>query len=238
MELHVDYIKAGNQNSTPECLRVLARSSEKIILRRLAKNASTPIDVLCDLKDHADSVVRSNVACNPSTPPHLVRRFAEDPSTDVRFHMAGDPNLSLEILSQLALDDHPSVRERARRTLDGASLEWELQQSGFEMVPGTHGRLGELLVVAGVLEFHQIDDLLHEVKSLGTPLGRALVQSGLASQATVSQALKCQTLIRTGHMTVKAAIEIIRTAARITTDKFKCERSCCASLDTVSSARA
>ncbi|MFX6036071.1 hypothetical protein ABTE74_22045, partial [Acinetobacter baumannii] len=68
--------------------------------------------------------------------------------------MAGEQNMSLEILGQLALDNHPSVRERARRALEGASLEWELQQSGFKMIPGAHGRLGELLIVAGILDYH------------------------------------------------------------------------------------
>jgi hypothetical protein len=210
MKLHIDYINSSNPNSPPEYLRELARTENTMILRRLAENTACPPDVLVELHTHRDYEVRAHVACNSSTPPEVVSLLSADPSVDVRSFMAGNPNLPLDILSRFIMDSNSIVRDAAQKTLEGASLEWELKQSKFVMVPGTHGRLGELLVVAGILDFQQVEHYVYTCRTMRVPLGRALVQAGVVSLSTITRALRCQVKVRLGQISVKEAAATIR----------------------------
>ena len=210
MELRNDYIQAADPLSSIEELRKFLKSKDIGIRFKLAENLASPPDVLAQLSNDPDPEVRACVACNPSTPSKIVTMLSEDEHDDVRFSMASDPNLPFEILYKLVHDQNPYVCDRAQKTVDGLALESVLEGQGFISFPGTHARLGELLVAAKIMQEAEIEAFVNQARSNKIPLGRALVQAGRIDRHIVAYALKFQTLIRLGQATLESAITQIK----------------------------
>jgi hypothetical protein len=209
MELRTAHVQAANPKSAATKLRQLLKSADSETRFRLAENQSSPPDVLAKLAKDCDPEIRACVANNPSTPDNLVKTLAKDVHDDVRFSMACNPCLPLEVLHDLSQDQNPYVSDRAHKTLDGVALELDLEQQGFVSLPSPHARLGELLVASGILEEKEIEVAITFAQKTKLPLGRALVEGGRIDRSTIAHALKQQTLIRLGQLSLEVAIETI-----------------------------
>lgn len=209
MNLQITHLKASNSLSDTQELRVLYTSGDRETRVRLAENSVSPIDILNELAQDSDPEVRACVASNPSTPPAIVEFLSYDDHDDVRFAIASDPHTRLEILRRLTHDRNPYVGDRAQKTLDGAALEIDLEKQGFISCPGTHARLGELLVASGIISEREIDICVDIANNKKLHLGRALVQRGRIDKRIIVYALKQQTLIRLGQTTFELAVKEI-----------------------------
>jgi hypothetical protein len=72
--------------------------------------------------------------------------------------------------------------------------------------------LGELLLEAGVIDQHQLEEAQKRSYQSGMRLGRMLVLSGLTSDDQLSKALNAQAMLRKDQMSRSQAIEIIKVA--------------------------
>jgi len=68
---------------------------------KLAKNPSTPVDLLRELAKDEDEDVRGQVAANPNTPMDALRDLAQDEKWLVRYCVAENPKASSKILVML-----------------------------------------------------------------------------------------------------------------------------------------
>lgn len=214
MELHATHIQAGNSLSTAEELRELLKLKDQEIRLRLAENPASPPDVLAKLSDDPDPDVRAFVAGNPSTPKHIVQRLSEDEHGDIRYSMASNPCLPLEILYKLGQDQNPFVSDRAQKTIAGIALELALEQQGFLSFPGTQARLGELLVASGAIDEEEIEAFVVLAANMKIPMGRAIVQAGRLDRNVIVCALKQQTMVRLGQVTLEIAVDEIKKCAQ------------------------
>jgi hypothetical protein len=123
--------------------------------------------------------------------------------------MASNPHLPLEILRNFSEDHNPYVCDRAHKTIDGLALELDLEEQGFVSLPGNYARLGDLLVASGIIDNKEIEFAVSFAKSAKIPLGRALVQAGRINRSIIVHALKQQTLVRLGQISIEMAIETI-----------------------------
>ena len=102
---------AETPNMPPELLKQLADHKDEIVRQNVACNPNTPPEALAWLtedKDYADSYA----ACNPNTPPEALAKLAEDKSQDMSWEVADNPNTPPEALLKLAEDEDKYVRER------------------------------------------------------------------------------------------------------------------------------
>lgn len=113
----IKWLVAGNPNSPPRLLALLAKGAVTGLLQKIAENPRTPAITLAELASHCESDVRAAVAENTNTPEDGLWRLILDESPDVRFSLAENYHLSLEMLYLLAEDDNPYVSFRARKTL-------------------------------------------------------------------------------------------------------------------------
>ncbi len=214
MEFHTTHLQAADPLAPPEKLRKLLRSGEFQVRLRLAENEASPPDLLRKLAKDSHPEVRASVANNPSTTCNTLKSLSVDNHDDVRFAMASNPQLPLEILRNFSQDSNPYISDRIHKTIDSLSLELDLEQQGFVSVPGAHARLGELLVASGIIEEKEIYATIACAKSAKMPLGRALVQSGRINRGIVVHALRQQTLVRLGQLSLEKAVESIREYSR------------------------
>jgi hypothetical protein len=206
MELQLTHFQAGNPLSAATRLRELLGNGDKQTRLRLAENESSPPDVLRKLAKDKDPEVRAGVANNPSATHTTLKKMALDPHDDVRFAMASNPHLPLEILEQFIEDQNPYVSDRAQKTLDGLVLELDLANQGFVCLPGANARLGDLLVASGIIKEKEVEILVNYAKGARIPLGRAIVEAGRINRSIVAYALRQQTLVRLGQLSLQAAI--------------------------------
>ena len=128
--------------------------------------------------------------------------------------MACNPHLLLEVLRNFIQDHNPYVSDRAHKTIDSLALELDLEEQGFISLPGIHARLGELLVASGIIGEKEIEAAVTFARNTKIPLGRALVRSGRINRSTIVHALKQQTLVRLGQISLEKAIETISEYSR------------------------
>ena len=67
----------------------------------IAKNPSTPIDVLKALAQKKDEVVRSDVASNPSTPQGGLKALGKDRSDDEIYSGGINPKCNVDLINIL-----------------------------------------------------------------------------------------------------------------------------------------
>ena len=104
--------KAHNPNTNPtelaELANVAIQKDNYGMKSELAKNPSTPIDVLSKLAGDPD--ITDDVAQNPSIPVSWMKQFAHSKSWLVREGVARNTSVTPEILSELANDPSDDVR--------------------------------------------------------------------------------------------------------------------------------
>jgi len=99
----------------PELYRHLVSTLSEEGRDKVAKNTSTPPDILTMLAMDEDWQVRWGVAMNTSTPPDILTTLAEDPDVDVRWHVAGNTSTPPDILKTLGKDPDVFVRQRVAK---------------------------------------------------------------------------------------------------------------------------
>ncbi len=91
--------------------------------------------------------------------------------------------------------------------MDAIAFENQLKDDGFIPHEGPTARLGELLLAAGVIEPNLLEASLAATQARQLPLGRILVENNLLQPEIVIRALKLQSLVRTGKISIDSANE-------------------------------
>jgi hypothetical protein len=89
--------------------------------------------------------------------------------------------------------------------LEAVSFEKQLEEEGFVPHDGPTARLGELLIAAGALSPEALEQSLEATKRDQQPLGRTLVQNNRVESEIIIRALKLQSLVRAGKISVESA---------------------------------
>jgi hypothetical protein len=76
-------------------------------------------------------------------------------------------------------------------------------------------RIGELLIKAGLVSQHQLNDALVLSKKTNTPVGRILLMSGNLSQRDLQSTLTAQAMIRSKKVAYKAAVQCIQISRQL-----------------------
>lgn len=109
---------AANPLTPSAELERLANSSDSpIVLRYLADNENTPLEVLDLLSYCPYAEVRAAIADNPVASLSILERLVNDEDPDVRLQIAENHNMPIVVLKKLEEDDNPYVSDRAERTL-------------------------------------------------------------------------------------------------------------------------
>ncbi len=135
----------------------------------------------------------------------------------VNFGLISEELLASALSAQIFIRDKRITREQAVTALIAAkeravSLEQTLSESGTIQLPSKPSvRLGQLLVIAGLLE----ESMLMHAVEIGLveeqPLGKTLLSLGLIAEPTLVKALEAQALVATG-VDVDQAANILTTA--------------------------
>ena len=115
--IDTDYLAAGNIETSPQKLDELSNADSVRIRVRVAENKNACLSTLFRLFFDNDPEVRLAVAENPSSPQFFLDYLVDDPDDDVRYNLAENANLKLKHLKQLAQDQNPYIRERAKKTI-------------------------------------------------------------------------------------------------------------------------
>jgi hypothetical protein len=91
--------------------------------------------------------------------------------------------------------------------VDAIAFEDQLKEDGFVPHAGAIARLGELLLAAGVIDSEILEASLAATKVEQLPLGRFLVKNQHLPPEIVIRALKLQSLVRLGKISVDSANE-------------------------------
>jgi hypothetical protein len=86
---------------SPEVLKVLARSKDRLIQKIVAKNPSTPPETLKDLAQERNAGVVNRVAMNPSTPLETLNQLVRSNNWDIKKYVAKNPSAPPEVLKDL-----------------------------------------------------------------------------------------------------------------------------------------
>lgn len=205
MYLSGRFFTAGDPSQSPEVLRDVYENARPSVRRRLAENPSSPEELLVMLSKDSDPEVRSSVACNKAAPLEILEALASDSDVNVRLSLAEEFALPPYILQKLCEDDNPYVKDRAEATLEAIAFENQLRNEGFVHQAGPTARLGELLVAAAVLTRESLEQALEEAKTEELPLGRILVKNNRIDPEIIIRALKLQSLVRKGKISVESA---------------------------------
>lgn len=100
---------ARNPSTPKEILLWLAGMNEARILLGLARNPKAPEKLLVHLSSKPD--LRASVAQNPSFPKEALTALSQREDPHVRSAVAGNPSCPLELLETLAKDANPRVRQ-------------------------------------------------------------------------------------------------------------------------------
>jgi hypothetical protein len=95
---------------TPPALLVRLAGDWKYVVYEVARNASTPSELLARLAKDEDREVRCSVARNAGTPSELLAHLAKDEDREVRCGAAGNASTPPELLARLAKDEDREVR--------------------------------------------------------------------------------------------------------------------------------
>ena len=208
------YFAAGDPSQSPETLTDVYKNATPALRRRLAENTSTPEELLILLAYDTDPEVRSRLGGNRSVPLKILEMLCEDKDADVRLSLAEESALPPYLLKKLCEDSNPYVRNRAEATLEGITFEDQLKDEGFIHQPGNTAKLGELLITAKVLNENTLDQSLKVAGVEDIPLGRVLVKTNKVDAEIVVRALKLQSLVRKGKITLASAEEKLRRACQ------------------------
>jgi hypothetical protein len=110
--------KLARNHSTPaDVLWELARTGDASIRYCVADNQNAPVGILEYLCVDVRGDVRCAVACNPHTPGHVLDKLSTDKIPTVRAIVAEHTNTSRSTLEALAQDPNLCTRRTAQRRL-------------------------------------------------------------------------------------------------------------------------
>jgi hypothetical protein len=198
---------AGNPDTPIEVIRRLCKADSPAVRERVASNPTTPPDMLAILAADSEAYVRVAVAENSSLPHATAVLLCDDAHPDVRLNLAGNIKISEELIRRLTQDDNPYVADAATKTLDIIAFEALLKAENFQHESGELARLGDLLVASAWLAEDLLSQSLKESSSQHIPLGQLLLRCGLVPPHVIATALKLQSSIRRGQISITAAIE-------------------------------
>ena len=104
-----------NNNASPEIIDELAEDEDWLVRYGVARNPNTPIEVIMKLAEDEDANVRYGVARNPNTPVEVIMKLTEDEDVNVRYGVADNPRISAEVLRKLAEDEDEWVRQEVAK---------------------------------------------------------------------------------------------------------------------------
>ena len=102
---------AKNPSTPPEVLALLSDDSESFVLRGVARNPSTPPEALAKILDR-HTYFLDDVAKNPSTPPEVLVSLSNHKHAYVRQTVAQNPSTPLDVLIKLSRDKDKDVRRK------------------------------------------------------------------------------------------------------------------------------
>ena len=210
-----DYVKAGDDQASKDTLWDLYKKNSSRIRQRLAENMATPEDLLRLLAADKNPEVRASVASNMFTPTDVLEALSEDDDLNVRLTLANEVNLPIHILEKLATDDNPYVIDTAETTLDMLYLEEQLKEISFVCEPGHLAKIGQLFIEAGLIIEEDLEMCLSMSKSQEIPIGQILVKYKHYDPDVVLYALRMQTLVRKGKVSLKEAADKLQKHAEI-----------------------
>jgi hypothetical protein len=116
--------------STPiELLTLLLKND--LVRLTVGLNTSTPVEVLRELARDEDEKVRLGVALNTSAPAQVLKELAQDENEVVRFGVTSNTSAPAEVLEELAQDENEVVRSGvASNTSAPAQVLKDLAQDG------------------------------------------------------------------------------------------------------------
>lgn len=97
----------------PEVLAELANDPDSIVRWGVANHPLTPLDELVELANDPDKDVRRVLASNRSAPSDVLTKLASDPDKDVRLEVAKNPVAPPEALTKLVIDPDVYVQQVA-----------------------------------------------------------------------------------------------------------------------------
>ena len=81
-------------------------------------------------------------------------------------------------------------------------------------LPSDNIRLGDLLQIAGFVDYDDVQQALDLSARYGSLIGKMLVISGAISRATLSASLRAQNLLRAGKLSCADAVRILQCCER------------------------
>ena len=210
-----DYIKAGDQKASRETLWALYKKNSPRVKRRLAENIASPEELLRLLAADRNPEVRASLATNLLTPPDVLEKLSRDENVDVRLALANEINLPIHLLEKLAGDENPYVSDSAESTLDILYLEEQLKEISFVCEPGHLAKIGQLFLEAGLIIETDLEMCLTMSKTQEIPIGQILVKYKHYDPDVVLYALRMQTLVRKGKISLKEAAAKLQKHAEI-----------------------
>ena len=198
---------AGNPETPIEVIRQLYTADSPAVRERVAANPTTPPDILAILAGDKEPYVRIALAENSRLPKATAEVLCDDANPDVRFNLAGNIRISADLLLRLSEDDNPYVADAATKALDIVAFEALLKAQHFQHQPGEVARLGELLVASSWLNQELLAESLKSSCEQHLPLGQLLLRWGFVPPSVLVNALKLQSSIRRGQMSLSEAIE-------------------------------
>ena len=205
-----DYMIAGSADTPIEVVRDLSILGLTVIRERLAANPNTPLEILEKLALDADPLVRSAVAENAMLSRKIAEQLFRDEHPDVRFSLAENLKTPPELIRRLTEDENPYIANVASKTLDILYFESMLTEEKFETEAGETARLGELLVASSWLGEDIVLGCVRQATSQHIPLGQVLLRTGLVVPTVLLLALKLQSKIRRGQVSLSDAIQQLR----------------------------
>ena len=117
--LPTDVVEKGSLTSDNST--VVLSDDELKRLISIAKNPSTPRNILVELAKHKQDLIKSLAAGNPNLPENVLDELSTDDDTYVRLSVAFNPSTPRNTLVELAMDNDYWVRTYAQKNLNAHS---------------------------------------------------------------------------------------------------------------------
>ncbi|MBC7997986.1 MAG: hypothetical protein IAF58_08595, partial [Leptolyngbya sp.] len=132
-----------------------------------------------------------------------------------------EPLLSSALNAQVLVRDHKISREQAIQGLRSAkerqiTLEQSLSENGLQLPLHNTIRLGELLIMAGIMSDTNLMDYVELGLVSEQPLGQILIAQSVITEHILSNALELQRMVANGSLIAQQAALVLNTVATST----------------------
>lgn len=132
-----------------------------------------------------------------------------------------EPLLSSALNAQVLVRDHKITREQAIQGLRSAkerqiTLEQSLAENGMQLPVHNTIRLGELLIMAGIMSDTNLMDYIELGLVSEQPLGQILIAQNVISEHILTNALELQRMVANGSLIAQQAALVLNTVATST----------------------